>query len=1091
MWKQRQYQQRKNIVSPLKPKTKSVWVRKSYLRCNVVLTALTAKDSHVWYLDNGCSRHMTGNKSLFTSLESCDGGSVKFGDGSKSNIVGKGTVSIPGMSTLSNVFLVNGLKANLLSISQLCDSHHEVHFSLHDCVIVDKKGNTVLHGVRTTNNCYVVATKSNMTCHTATSSDIDLWHQRLGHVNHTDLDNLAKNEIILGIPKHLKAPNTVCGPCQIGKQIRSSHKKVDASTTTRPLELLHMDLMGPTKSESIGGKKYIFMTVDDFSQLTWVRFLKEKSETFDVFLDLWSLLINEKGKVFGSVVRIHSDHGSKFQNSSFNSFCSKYGIKHEFSTPRTPQQNAVVERKNRVVQEMARVMLHSKKIPHHFWAEAINTTVHTINRVYLRPRTKMTPYEIWSGRKPTVKYFITFGSKCYILKDREHLSKFDSKSDEGIFLDYSMTSKAYRVFNFRNSFVMESVNVVVDDARISENFFDDEDDLIIPPVSHQVVDPSKSKQTDTTFGSHDSIPAESKDKNDEPEIRSSDLMVPNIIKQFEEQSGSKSSRPVPKVMKSHPISQVLGDAMEPLKTRQHVRNEVSNFFYMSSIEPKNIKEALLDDCWINVMHEELEQFERNYVWDLVPRPNHINVIGTKWIYKNKTDELGQVIRNKARLVAQGYTQIEGIDFDETFAPVARQESIRLLLAIACFLHIKLYQMDVKSAFLNEYLNEEVFVEQPKGFQDPHYPNHVFKLKKALYGLKQAPRAWYERLKVFLLDNGFKRGSVDKTLFIKEDSHHILISQIYVDDIVFGSTSSKLVDQFSKSMSTEFEMSMVGELIYFLGLQIKQCDNGIFVSQSKYAQKLLEKFGMKTAKHSRTPMSQSVKLSIDLNGKDVNETLYRSMIGSLLYLTASRPDIAYSVGVYARYQSKPKETHIHSVKRIMKYVSGTVDFGIWLSKDTNTTLVGYSDADWAGCADDRKSTTGGCFFIGSNLVAWHNKKQTSTSLSTTEAEYIFAGSCCTQLLWMKQMLADYGIDQDTMTVYCDNHSAIDISRNPVQHSRTKHIDIRHHFIRELVEEKIIVLDKVSTEHQLADIFTKPLEPNRFESLRKSLGISSFL
>ncbi|RWR92079.1 Dimer_Tnp_hAT domain-containing protein/DUF4371 domain-containing protein [Cinnamomum micranthum f. kanehirae] len=300
-------------------------------------------------------------------------------------------------------------------------------------------------------------------------------------------------------------------------------------------------------------------------------------------------------------------------------------------------------------------------------------------------------------------------------------------------------------------------------------------------------------------------------------------------------------------------------------------------------------------------------------------------------------------------------------------------------------------------------------------RDIAYPLIYLLLKLALTlpvataTVERAPRAWYERLTVFLLNNGFKRGSVDKTLFIKEDNHHILISQIYVDDIVFSSTSSKLVDQFSKSMSSEFEMSMVGELTFFLGLQIKQCADGIFISQTKYARKLLEKFGMTSAKQSKTSMSHTIKLSLDLTGKDVDEILYRSLIGSLLYLIASRLNIAYSVGVCARYHSKPKESHIHSVKRIMKYVSGTVDFGIWLSKDTNTTPVGYSDADWAGCTDDRKSTTGGCFFIGNNLVAWHSKKQTSTSLSTAEAEYIAAGSCCSQLLWMKQMLADYGID----------------------------------------------------------------------------------
>ena len=509
--------------------------------------------------------------------------------------------------------------------------------------------------------------------------------------------------------------------------------------------------------------------------------------------------------------------------------------------------------------------------------------------------------------------------------------------------------------------------------------------------------------------------------------------------------------------------------------------------FVSLIEPKTLQEALNDEFWTESMHLELEQFDRLQVWELVPRPDGVNIIGTKWIHKNKTDEKGNVIRNKSRLVGQGYTQIEGVDFDETFAPVARLESIRLLFGMACNLKIKLYQMDVKSAFLNGVLQEEVYVTQPKGFEDPHFPDHVYKLKKALYGLKQAPRAWYDRLTVFLTQVGFQRGGVDKTLFIGENGQDILIIQVYVDDIIFGGTSQSMVDEFVKTMTSEFEMSMVGELSYFLGLQVKQLDDGITVSQSTYAKNLIKRFGMQTSKTANTPMSTTTKLSRDEDGKPVDEKLYRAMIGSLLYLTASRPDLCLSVGICARYQANPKESHMNAVKRVIKYVKGTLDFGLHYTFETNVNLAGFCDADWAGCLDDRHSTSGGCFFLGNNLVAWHSKKQNCVSLSTAEAEYIALGSCCTQLLWMRQMLVDYGIISDPMLVHCDNMSAINLSKNPVQHSRTKHVDIRHHFVRELVEMKIVILEHVSTERQLADLFTKPLDYNTFLGLRKALGI----
>jgi hypothetical protein len=356
---------------------------------------------------------------------------------------------------------------------------------------------------------------------------------------------------------------------------------------------------------------------------------------------------------------------------------------------------------------------------------------------------------------------------------------------------------------------------------------------------------------------------------------------------------------------NHPPQQLLGTVDEGRRLRNRViqptsevANQVSYSCYLAQTEPKKVDEALRDEGWVSAMHEELYQFTRNDVWTLVPHPTEHNIIGTKWIFKNKTDEHDTVVRNKARLIAQGYTQIDGVDFDETFAPVARLESIRILLSIACHLGFKLYQMDVKSAFLNGVLQEEVYVEQLNGFQNPHHPHHVYKLKKALYGLKQAPQAWYERLTTDLLTKGFTRGQADRTLFTRNQGIHKLIAQIYVDDIIFGATLDSHAHEFSKEMKQEFEMSMTGELNYFLGLQVKKTAEGIFISQSKYAKDLVKRFGLDGKSCARTPMSTNVKISSDLAGKLVDPSLYRSMIGSLLYLTASRPDIAFSVGVCA-------------------------------------------------------------------------------------------------------------------------------------------------------------------------------------------------
>ncbi|KAK6146181.1 hypothetical protein DH2020_020050 [Rehmannia glutinosa] len=383
------------------------------------------------------------------------------------------------------------------------------------------------------------------------------------------------------------------------------------------------------------------------------------------------------------------------------------------------------------------------------------------------------------------------------------------------------------------------------------------------------------------------------------------------------------------------------------------------------------------------MQEELNQFERNKLWKLVQRPTHQNVIGTKWVFRNKMNKEGSVVRNKARLVAKGYCQEEGIDFDETFAPVARLEAIRMFLAYAAHKNFIVYQMDVKSAFPNGLLEEEVYVEQPPGFEQKTLEDKVYKLKKALYGLKQAPRAWYDTLSQLLTENGFTKGKVDRTLFRIQDGKSILLVQIYVDDIIFGSTNKELCDKFSNLMQSKFEMSMMGELAFFLGLQVKQLKDGIFISQTKYTRDLMKKFGMEEKSYVKIPMNTSSSLQVkQMKDKTfISQTRYKALIGSLLYLPASRPYTTFVVGVCARFQSAPKESHMTATKRILRYLKGCQEVGLWYPKDGGFKLVGYSDSDYAGCRVDMKSTSCTCQMLGNRLVYWFNKKQNLIATST--------------------------------------------------------------------------------------------------------------
>jgi hypothetical protein len=372
------------------------------------------------------------------------------------------------------------------------------------------------------------------------------------------------------------------------------------------------------------------------------------------------------------------------------------------------------------------------------------------------------------------------------------------------------------------------------------------------------------------------------------------------------------------------------------------------------------------------MQEELNNFTRNEIWFLVERPKQ-NVIGTKWVFRNKQDEHGVVTRNKARLVAQGFTQIEGLNFVETYAPVVRLESIRILLDFATHHNFKLYQMNVKSAFLNGPISELVYVEQPPGFEDSKFSNHVYKLHKALYEIKQASRVWYECLKDFLLKKCFEIGKADPTLFTRKVDKEIFVCQIYIDDIIFGSTNQSWCEDLSRIMTKRFEMSMMGELTFFLGFQIKQLKEGTFICQTKYAKDMLKKFDMENTKSIKTPMPTNGHLDLNEDGKAVDQKVYRSMIVSLLYLCAFRPDIMLSVCMCARFQVNSNECHLMAVKRILRYLVYTSYLGLRYPKVSTFNLLAYSDSDYAGCKVDRKSTSGTCQFLGRSLVSWSSKK----------------------------------------------------------------------------------------------------------------------
>ncbi|GJT52715.1 putative ribonuclease H-like domain-containing protein [Tanacetum coccineum] len=1016
---------------------------------------VTLKDTGIF--DSGCSRHMTGNKSYLTDYQDYDGGFVAFAGSSKGGkITGKGKIRT-GNLYFEDVYFVKELKFNLFNVSQMCDKKNSVLFTETECLILSPDfklpdENQVMLKIPRKDNMYsfdlknIVPSKG-LTClfAKATNDESKLWHRRLGHINIKTLNKLVKGNLVKGLPSKIFENDHTC----------------------------------------------VALVTDDYSRFSWVFFLAKKDETSGI---LKNFLIGIENQWNHKVKIIRCDNGTEFKNYEMNQFCGIKGIKREFSHARTPQQNGVAERKNRTLIEAARTMV-----------------------LLTKPYNK-TPYELLIGRTPIISFMRPFGCPVTILNTLDHLGKFDGKADEGVLVGYSINSKAFRVYNHRTRKVEENlhVNFLENKQNVIGNgpewLFDI--DSLTNTMNYQPVSAGNRTNGNAGIETNSDAGQAGKDKVPNQEY----ILLPLVHTSSyvplssEEAVSSPNDDVAGKKTKQEPANeedQTLKDAVNKIMNKEKeatehsddVRNQfeaecnkklfqgldtrtsstnsfntvnttsASRTFYLAGPSsgpplvsfdgslPIDVHDYLDDPFMPNLKDTAKPQgtgiFDSAYddddfynspfadqdvgadadfnnmepsivfkllnVWTLVDLPHGKKAIGTKLVFRNKKDQRGVMIRNKARLVAQGHRQEEGIDYDEVFAPVARIEAI----------------------------------SQPPGFVDPEFTNKVYKVEKALYGLHQAPRAWYETLSNYLLENGFRRWTIDKTLFIKKIKNDILLVQVYVDDIIFGSTKKSLSTEFEQLMHKRFQMSSMGQLTFFLGLQVEQRKDGIFLSQDKYVYDILKKFGFSSVKTASTLMETHKSLSINAAETDVDVHLYRSMIGSLMYLTSSRPDIMFVVCACSRFQVQPKASHMHAVKRIFRY--------------------------FKGASIDRKSTTRGCQFLGCRLISWQCKKQTIVANSTTEAEYIDASNCYRQVLWLQNQLLDYGYNFMQTKIHIDNESTISVIKNLVSHSKTKHIDIQFHFIRDSYEKRLIEMVKIHTDYNVADLLTKAFDVTRYRGL----------
>lgn len=505
-------------------------------------------------------------------------------------------------------------------------------------------------------------------------------------------------------------------------------------------------------------------------------------------------------------------------------------------------------------------------------------------------------------------------------------------------------------------------------------------------------------------------------------------------------------------------------------------------------EPNDVLEAMSNNNWREAMEEEYKSLIRNKTWKLVPSLANQKVIGNKWVFRIKRDIEGRVLKHKARLVAKGFLQTSGVDYHETFSPVIKASTLRIILTITVSRGWSVKQVDINNAFLNGKLNEVVFMNQPEGFVDKRNPTFVCRLEKALYGLKQVPRAWYERPKMTLLEWKFTNSRADSSLFFFMNHKHVIFCLVYVDDIVVTRNDHNLLQSFIDRLNAQFALKDMGELHHFLGVEVKMNESRLHLTQTKYIRDLLKRFNLEHLKPCAIPMTVGKYISKDDGEKMLDFSLYRSAIGGLQYLSHTRPDISFAVNKLSQFLQAPSDIHWKAVKRIFRYLKGTIKQGIWIQRTDRIDVTGFADADWASCPDDRRSTAGYCVYLGDTLVSWSSKKQQFVARSSTKSEYRALAHVSAKITWIESLLKEINLQPASSPIlWCDNLSASVLASNPVYHARTKHIELDIHFVRDKVLEGKLKIQYIPSSDQTADLMTKPLSQTRFLLLKDKLGV----
>ncbi|CAM8937083.1 unnamed protein product [Rhodiola kirilowii] len=1027
-----------------------------------------------WVIDSGATDHMTGNFKLFSHFSNTPPSSVTLADGTISNIIGFGTTNPTTSLSLSSVQYVPGFAFNLLSVRQLTRSLNcSISFFPDHCLFQDLLTKQIIGSGHESGGLYVLDTHLNKPIACPSISTPFHEHCRLGHPSLSSFKQLR--------PHFHSLSHLDCESCRFAKHHRTPSAPRVNKRSNFPFELVHSDVWGPCSVLSKSGFRYFVTFVDDFSRTTWLYLMKSRSELFTHFV---SFCAEIKTQFNVSLHTLRSDNAKEYFSGAFQTFMLQNGILHQSSCVDTPSQNGVAERKNRHLLETARALLFQTHVPKHFWADAILTACYLINRMPSSVLQGATPYGTLFPNKPLFHIAPRiFGSTCFVRDVRPHVTKLDPKALKCVFLGYSRLQKGYRCFcPSLDKYLVSSDVTFVEHLSFfptpshSSTSSEDVDDVLVYEV-HQL-----------------------------PRSEPTQLSKPPIVHVYSRRQNPPASDPVPEsVSQVDPPESTPPDSDLPIALRKgkrsctypisafvsynHLSPSSKSFIASldSTVVPKTLTEALSHPDWRNAMIEEMNALDANCTWDLVSLPVGKKCIGCRWVYTVKVNSDGSVARLKARLVAKGYAQTYGNDYSDTFSPVAKMTSIRLIISLAACSDWPLHQLDIKNAFLHGDLDEEVYIEQPPGFVAQGESVKVCRLRKSLYGLKQSPRAWFGKFSQVIEKFGMNKCKCDHSVFYKHSPSGIILLVVYVDDIVITGSDYSGIASLKTFLHGQFNTKDLGALKYFLGIEVTRCKKGIFLSQRKYFLDLLLETGKSEARPCSAPMIPNLHFTKE-GVKFDDPGRYRRLVGKLNYLTVTRPDIAYSVSVLSQYMASPTIDHWKALEQILCYLKGTPGQGMIYKNHGHFQIECFSDADWAGDKDDRRSTTGYCVFVGGNLVSWKSKKQHVISRSSAESEYRAMSQSVCEIVWIRQLLSEIGFKITTPAkLWCDNQAALHIASNPVFHERTKHIEVDCHFIREKLADNTISTAYVTTNEQLGDIFTKALNGVRVNYMRNKLGM----